>query len=126
MLIGAAAGAACGFTLHYLIVRPTAADEPQLTVVFAATMAILGAVAAGFLSRTGWVMLAGGIIGAIAAGLFGVAATLHPKGLIYSFLGVPVGVVFALVYRLGHEATKQPEEARAWQGPPDVRDRESD
>jgi hypothetical protein len=69
-------------------------------------MAVLGGVASGFLSRTGWAMIAGGIIGAIVVGLFGVLATLHIKGLIYSFLGAPLGVFLVLLYRLEYEKVK--------------------
>jgi hypothetical protein len=72
--------------------------------VFAGIMAVLGAVASGFLSATGWAMLAGGIVGAIVTGLLGVVATLHLKGLIYSFLGVPLGAWLVLQYRIGRES----------------------
>ena len=56
-------------------------------------MAVLGGLAGGLLSRDGWKTLAGAVLGAIAAGLFGVVTTLHLKGLIYSFVGVPLGTL---------------------------------
>ena len=115
MLVGAVCGGAIGFPLYYVVYRPTAADDPGLVVAFVGYMAVLGSVAAGFLSATGWAMLAGGIVGAIATGLWGVVATLHLKGLIYSFVGAPFGVLFVLLYRLEYEAAKPSDKARASQ-----------
>jgi hypothetical protein len=105
MLVGAACGAAIGFALYYVVARPTK-DEPGLAVAFVSIVAILGVVASQCFSATGWAMLAGGFLGAIATGLLGVVATLHLKGLVYSFIGVPIGAVFVLLYRLEHEAAK--------------------
>jgi hypothetical protein len=106
MIIGAVCGAAIGLALYYVVARPTN-DEPGLAAAFASIVAILGVVASACLSSTGWAMLRGGIVGAIATGLLGVVATLHPKGLMYSFIGVPIGgVVVFLRYRLKHEAEK--------------------
>jgi peptidoglycan/LPS O-acetylase OafA/YrhL len=102
------AGAVCGAVLGYCLPRvlgPNAKD-PTLPIVFASIMAVLGAVASGFLSGTGWSMLAGGIIGAIVVGICGVLATLHTKGLVYSFLGAPLGAFLVLLYRLEHEKAK--------------------
>jgi len=126
MLVGAACGAAIGFLLQYMVVRPPAANEPGVVVAFVGIMAILGAVAAGFLSTTGWAMLAGGIVGAIATGLFGVLATLHPKGLVYSFIGAPLGALFVLIYRLEHEPAKSSHKASASPAQSGVGDRELD
>ena len=113
MLLGAACGAAIGFALIYAVIRPTATDRPSSVVAFVGLMAIVGAVAAGFLSATGWAMLAGGIVGAIATGLCGVVATLHLKGLIYSFIGAPFGALFVFLYRLEHGAAKPSDKAKA-------------
>lgn len=126
MLVGAACWAAVGFLLQYAVVRPPAADEPGVVVAFVGIMAILGTVAAGFLSTTGWAMLAGGIVGAIATGLFGVVATLHPKGLIYSFIGAPLAALFVLMYRREHEPAKASAKEGASPPTPGVWDRELD
>jgi hypothetical protein len=113
MLVCAGCGAAIGFALYYVVARPTN-DEPGLALAFASIVAILGAVAAECLSPTGWAMLGGGIHGAIVTGLLGVVATLHLKGLMYSFIGVPIGAVFVLLYgRPNLEAEKPLDKAGA-------------
>jgi hypothetical protein len=88
------------------------AREPGLPIVFAGIMAVLGAVASGFLSATGWAMLAGGIVGAIVTGMVGVVATFHLKGLIYSFWGAPVGAWLVYQCWLGHERKSPTIKAR--------------
>ena len=112
MLIGAFYGAAIGLPYLFLS-EPPRADEYRLVAAFLGILAILGAVAAGFLSATGWAMLAGGLVGAIAMGLLGVLATLHLKGLIYSFLGAPIGAVVVLLYQLEAETAKPSAKAKA-------------
>jgi len=122
------AGAACGAILGYClppVLGPNARD-PQLPIVFAGIMAVLGAAASGFLSATGWAMLAGGIVGAIVTGLLGVAATLHLKGLIYSFWGAPLGAWLVLQYRLGHETKTPTVKAQALPGQSGVWDADLD
>ncbi len=113
VLIGAACGAAIGFALHFLVVQPPYLDETRVSVAFMVIVAALGAAAAGFLSRTGWLMLGGGLAGSIVAGLCGVLLTFHPKGLIYSFLGAPIGAVLVLLRRLEQASKKPPPEASA-------------
>ena len=71
-------------------------------------------------------MLAGGIVGAIVAGLLGVAATLHLKGLIYSFWGVPLGAWLVLQYRIGHKSKTPVVKAQARPGQSGVWDADLD
>jgi hypothetical protein len=56
-------------------------------------------------------MFAGGIIGAILVGVGGVVATLHIKGLIYSFLGAPFGALLVFLYEVGREVSKPADKA---------------
>ncbi len=67
MMIGAACGAAIGIVLHYLVARPVVHD-PRFLVVFVGLMVVVGALAAGSLSASGWALLAGAIVGWIAFG----------------------------------------------------------
>ena len=103
VLIGAALGAAIGLPLSYLVAPNEIDRAPRLVLMFVGIMAALGAVAAGFLSRTGWAMLGGAAVGALVAGICGVIATMHPKGLIYSILGVPFGAVLVMLCCLEDE-----------------------
>ena len=93
VLIGANCGAVIGFALHYLVVEPQGSHDPNLGIAFVAIVSTLGALAGGFLSTTGWTMLAGAFVGGIVAGLCGAALTLHISGLIYSCMGAPIGAV---------------------------------
>jgi hypothetical protein len=99
ILAGAAGGAAMGCVLPYDLGQN--AEEPGLVALFAGILAIVGAVAIGFLSSTVWARVAGGIVGAIATGLLAIVATFHLKGLIYSFFGAPFGALAVLLYRQG-------------------------
>ena len=99
-------GALIGWFLSYLL-APTQFDRDFRSVaLFVGIVTALGA-AAGFLSRTGWAMLGGAAGGAIVTGIGGVIVTMHPKGLIYSFIGVPIGAVLVMLYRLEREARLQ-------------------
>jgi len=108
LLVGMAAGGLLGVLLGFAMSerpRPafmTTDDQVRDLVLWLGVVAVLGGLAGGLLSRDGWKMLGGAVLGAIAAGLFGVLVTLHLKGLIYSFVGVPLGAV-AVYVRLSSE-----------------------
>jgi hypothetical protein len=98
----------------------------ERVVEFACIVAVLGGIAGGVLSASGWAMFAGGLIGAIVVGVLGVAVTHHLKGLMYSLLGVPVGAVFVFLYGAGREEAKPaaktsppPTSAGVWDKEPD-------
>ena len=57
-------------------------------------------------------MFAGGIIGGLVVGVGGVVATCHLKGLIYSFLGVPLGALIVFLYGAGHGVAKPADKAK--------------
>jgi hypothetical protein len=124
ILVGAAGGAALGFVLPHVLGEN--AQALAVRIAFTVIMAALGASAFAFLSATGWAMLAGGLVGSVAAGLLGVLATLHLKGVIYSFLGAPVGAIWVLLHRLGREGRKPPDTAVASPARPGVWDAELD
>jgi hypothetical protein len=95
------------------IVAPTELDrDSRLALSFVAIMAALGALVAGCLSRIGSAMLAGAAGGALMAGLFGAILTMHPKGLIYSFIGVPIGAVVMMFYQLEHVPPRSSHRSR--------------
>ena len=52
-----------------------------------------------------------GLIGAILVGVAGVVATQHLKGLIYSFIGAPVGALVVFLYEVGREMPKSADKA---------------
>jgi hypothetical protein len=112
LLVGMAAGAMLGMLLGFAMSeRPRPAvvtidGEVRAFVMFAGIMTVLGGLAGGVLSRDGWEMLAGAVFAAIAAGLFGVLATLHLKGLIYSLVGVPVGALAVYFHRTSKQDAK--------------------
>jgi hypothetical protein len=126
MLVGTASGAAVGFALYYVVARPTTGDEPNLAVAFVSIVAILGGLAGGLVSREGWLMLTGALVGAIAVGLLGVVATLHPKGLIYSIFGGPLGAVAVYLYFRAIESPVPTAKAKALPRTEGIRDRELD
>ena len=110
LLLGMLAGAMLGVLLGLAISeRPkpayvTITDEVRVIVMFAGIVASLGGVAGGLLTRDGWQMLGGAVLGAIAMGFLGVVATLHLKGLIYSIIGVPLGAVAVYLHLLTRES----------------------
>lgn len=53
------------------------AEQARVLASLSGTVAILGGLAGGLLSRDGWKTL-GAVVGAIAMGLVGVVTTLHP------------------------------------------------
>jgi hypothetical protein len=82
------------------------ANEFVTVLACASIVAILGGIAGGVLSASGWAMFAGAIVGAIVIGLLGVVATLHLKGLIYSIIGGPLGALVVFLYGVGRETAK--------------------
>jgi uncharacterized membrane protein (UPF0136 family) len=116
ILIGIVCGAGAGFLLHYAAFGgPQGPVEERIWLVQAATfssiVAVLGGIAGGVLRASGWTMLAGGLIGAILVGVAGVVATHHLKGLIYSFLGAPVGALVTFLYQVGRKIPKRADKA---------------
>jgi len=110
MVLGMAFGAVLGVFLYYLLFRDTrvriiVADEVRAAVSLSSILAVLGGVAGSFLKKSGWMLFAGGIVGAIVTGVIGVIVTLHPKGLIYSIFGGPLGVVIMFLHGINHEVT---------------------
>jgi hypothetical protein len=111
-LIGIACGALLGFFYCWATDErgPTddvrAAEKLRGAVGMAGMVAVLGGVAGGVLRASGWAMLAGSLLGALVVGVFGVVVTLHLKGLIYSFLGAPIGAVFVYLYGVSHDVAK--------------------
>ena len=132
LLWGMAAGAMLGVLLGLAMSewpRPaymTIADQVRGLVMFAGILAILGGLAGGLLSRDGWRMLAGAVAGAIAVGLLGVVVTLHPKGLIYSIVGGPLGAVAVYLFFLPQESPVSMAKAKAPPRAEGVWDRELD
>jgi hypothetical protein len=104
----------------------TNADQVRFLVMFAGIVAILGGLAGGLLSRDGWQMLAGAVVGAIAVGLLGVVVTLHLKGLIYSIVGGPLGAVVVYLVFLSRESPASMAKAKALPRGEGVWDRELD
>ncbi|QEH36050.1 hypothetical protein OJF2_46080 [Aquisphaera giovannonii] len=103
ILVGMVCGAVVGVLLKYAAYGgpqgPVEEAKELATVAgFACTVAVLGGLAGGMLTASGWVVFAGGIVGAVVVGLLGVVATHHLKGLIYSVLGGPLGALFAFVH----------------------------
>jgi hypothetical protein len=132
LLGGMAAGAILGVLLGIVTgewPRPaylTIADQFRGIAACAALVAILGGLASGVLSRDGWQMLAGAVVGAIATGLFGVVATLHIKGLIYSFIGVPLGAVAVYLFCLAPDSAVPMAKAKDLPKTEGIWDRELD
>ena len=75
LLCGMAAGAILGVLIGLSMTERltpaymTTADRLRGLVMFAGTVAVLGGLAGGVLSRDGWQMLAGAVVGAIAGGV---------------------------------------------------------
>lgn len=105
MLIGVVCGAGIGFLLAYAVVVDPS-EKFKVYVAFACVVAVLGGAAGGLLKAAGWAMFAGAIIGAIAVGIFGVVATFHLKGVIFAFVGAPMGALVVFVYGISHEVGK--------------------
>jgi hypothetical protein len=104
----------------------TITDRVRGILMFAGIVAFLGGVAGGVLSRGGWQMLAGAVVGAIAIGLLGVVATLHLKGLIYSIFGGPAGAMAVYLFLLSRQSPDSTAERRTPPRPEGVWDRELD
>ena len=81
----------------------TAAEQVRNLAAIAACIAVLGGLAGGYLSRDGWLLLAGSVAGAIAVGTMGVLGTMHLKGLMYSIIGAPIGAVAVYLFLLNRE-----------------------
>jgi hypothetical protein len=131
MLIGMACGAVCGAIYCFaLSERPMdetlAAREFRGMTILIAILVAIGGFAGGVLSPSGKAMFAGGIVGAVVVGIFGVVATLHLKGLIYAFIGAPIGAVLVYLYGVGHEVAKTSGKTPSPQGSADVWDSDLD
>ncbi len=131
ILIGMVCGAGAGVLLHYAAFGgPQGPVEERTWLVqvatFASIVAVLGGIAGGVLRASGWAMFAGGLIGAIPVGVAGVVATLHLKGLIYSFLGAPVGALVVFLHQLGREMPKPADMSYIPQASAGVSDKELD
>jgi hypothetical protein len=106
VLLGASCGAAVVFPLRYLVFGPKEAVETSQAIVLPVIMAVMGALAAGLLSATGWALLGGGAITAMATGLAVAIATRHVKGFYYSWVGALLYVVLVILYWLRPLAAK--------------------
>ncbi len=102
MIAGLAAGGGIGVLLVYGL-RGSSPHELRAIVVLIGVLSFLGAAAGGFLKKSSWILFTGGVIGALVMGIAGVIATLHPKGLIYSIFGGPLGVVIVFLSGLNRE-----------------------
>ncbi len=116
MVVGVVCGAGLGILLQYAAFGGPQGPIEEANwfvgvVAFASIVAVLGGIAGGVLRASGWAMFAGGIIGAILVGVGGVVATLHIKGLIYSFLGAPFGALLVFLYEVGREVAKPADKA---------------
>ena len=132
LLCGVATGSVLGVFLGLAMSewpRPaymTIADQVRGLAMFAGIVAILGGLAGGLLSRDGWQMLGGAVVGAIAMGLLGVVATLHLKGLIYSIFGGPLGAVAVYLHFLNRPQPVPMAKAKAQSRAEGLWDRELD
>jgi hypothetical protein len=131
VLIGSFLGAVIGAFLYFVVFREsglsTTPDREIRALVFMIGLgATVGGLTGGFLTRSGWEMLAGGLAGAIVAGILGVVFMHHINGFVYSFFGLPIGAVAVFLYGSHHEWKRSVERAAI---PPDrsgVWDRELD
>lgn len=112
MLLGASCGAALAFPLRYLVFGPTEAVETSQAIVLTVIIAIMGALAAGLLSATGWALLAGGVTAAVATGLAVAIASRHVKGFFYSWVGALLYLVLVILYWLRRQAAKPSDKAK--------------
>jgi hypothetical protein len=103
-----------------------AAQEPWRVAAGAGILAVLGGVAGGILRASGWAMFAGGVLGALVTGAFGVVSTMHLKGLVYAPIGVPVGAVLVYLYGVNHEGAKPSGNASTLPGSVGVWDNDLD
>ena len=99
-----------------------AANEFRGMTILAAILVAIGSFAGGVLSPSGKAMFAGGIVGTLVIGIFGVVATLHLKGLIYAFIGAPIGAVLVYLYGVSHELAKPSGKMPSPQGSADFWD----
>jgi len=109
ILIGLACGAVTGVLLKYAAYgMPQGpleeANEFANVMKLAGIVAVLGGVAGGALSASGWRMFVGAAVGALVFGISGAMGRLHLKGFIYAFLGGPIG---ALVVFLANSAREE-------------------
>jgi hypothetical protein len=116
ILIGMVCGAGAGVLLVYAgFGGPQGPVEEAngfvRVLAFVTVVAVLGSVAGGALKASGWAILAGGLIGAILAGVADVRATQQVKGVFYSFLGAPVGALVVVLYEVSRELSKPAEKA---------------
>jgi hypothetical protein len=118
MLIGMGCGALLG-VLYCLASREggprdggRASEEFKGMAEFTAIVAVLGGVAGATLRSAGWAMFVGGIFGAIAVGICGIVVTHHLKGLIFAFIGAPLGAILVYLYGIGHQTAKPSDKAR--------------
>jgi len=102
------------------------ADQVWGLIIGSAIVAILGGLAGGLLSRDGWQMLAGAVVGAIAMGLLGVLGTGHLKGLMYSIFGGPLGGMAVYLHFLTRPPPAPTAKAKALSRAEGVWDRELD
>jgi hypothetical protein len=116
MLVGATCGVALGFSLLYLLGNraPTKSDPALAFVGFMATLGVVF----GILSTREWAVLCGGIVGAIVMSLIG--------GLLWSFIGAPVGAFAVFLCRLSRPAVNPLDQARTLQPQSTVWDDELD
>jgi hypothetical protein len=131
ILIGMACGFGVGVLLHYAAFGGPQGPVEEATwletvLTFASIVAVLGGIAGGILRASGWAIFAGGLIGAFLAGVAGVMVTLHLKGLIYSFLGAPVGALVVFLNQVGRKIPKPADKACAPQASAGVSDKELD
>ncbi len=131
IVIGIVCGGGAGALLHYAAFGGPQGPVEEANwfggvVAFASIVAVLGGIASGVLRPSGWAMFVGGIIGAILVGVAGVVATQHPKGLIYSFLGAPVGALLVFLYEFGREVAKPADKASVPPASAGVWDKELD
>jgi hypothetical protein len=132
LLVGIAGGAILGFLLGVAMAEwpmpafMTIADQFRGIAGFAALVAILGGLAGAVLSRDGWQMFAGGVVGAIAMGLLGVLGTGHLLGLTISIIGGPLGALAVYLHFLTREPPAPIAKSKAMARSEGLWDREID
>ena len=102
------------------------ANELRGMTILVAILVAMRRVAGGVLSPSGKAMFAGGIVGALVVGIFGVVATLHLKGLIYAFIGAPIGAVLVCSVRGQSQVAEPSGEMPSPQGSADFWDSDLD